>query len=99
MKNKKKHILVLAAGSVGRRHLRNFASLGCDVSAMDPREDRLKEAENEVKLVHKFKNAEESLSTPDKFDGAVVASPSKFHFSSTLVLLKAGLPVLLEKPL
>jgi len=99
MKNEKKHILVLAAGSVGRRHLRNFASLGCEVSAMDPREDRLKEAENEVRLVHKFKSVEEALSAPDKFEGAVVASPTKFHISQTSTLLKAGLPVLLEKPL
>src|SRR3989338_7080757 len=99
MKNKKKHILVLAAGSVGRRHLRNFASLGCDVSAMDPREDRLKEANGEVKLVYKFKSVEEALSTPGKFDGAVVASPTKFHISQTMALLKAGLPVLLENPL
>ena len=35
-----RHILIIGAGSVGRRHARNLASLGCRISAMDPRAER-----------------------------------------------------------
>ena len=57
----RKHILSLGAGSVGRRHLRNFTELGCKVSAMDPRSDRLDEAAAEVSLQHRFTTLEEAL--------------------------------------
>ena len=33
------HILILGAGSAGKRHARNLRALGCRVSAFDPRED------------------------------------------------------------
>jgi predicted dehydrogenase len=95
---KSKHILVLGSGSVGKRHLMNFASLGCRTSAMDPRGDRLAEAANATKLEGRYVNLEEALKRAGDFDGAVVASPPKFHCEQCLALAKAGLPILLEKP-
>jgi predicted dehydrogenase len=42
------HVLVIGAGSVGRRHATNLAALGCRISAVDPREDRLIELADAV---------------------------------------------------
>lgn len=94
-----KHILVLGAGSVGKRHLRNFAELGCRVSAMDPRSDRLHEAQNEVSLSKRFGSVDEISDHWREFDGVVIGSPPKFHVDQCIAVAKAGLPILLEKPL
>lgn len=95
----KKHILILGSGSVGKRHMKNFASLDCEISAMDPRKDRMEEAGKEIDIKNKFLTSEEALKSGQKFDAAVVASPPKFHIDQTIELLKNDLPVLLEKPL
>jgi len=50
----RKHVLVIGAGSVGKRHLRNFSQLGCAVSAFDQRPEPVDEAANEVGLVRRF---------------------------------------------
>ncbi len=94
----KKHILVVGAGSVGKRHLCNFAALGCDVSAMDPRQDRLIEAAGQVSLLKKYTSLEEALNAKAHYDGVVIASPPKFHVEQCIETVRKGLPVLLEKP-
>lgn len=93
-----KHILVLGSGSVGRRHLSNLANLGCMTSAMDPRADRLAEAAGAVTLEGRYLTVAEALKHAGGFDGAVVASPPNVHCEQCLALAKAGLPILLEKP-
>jgi len=75
----KRHILVLGAGSVGKRQLNNFVELGCVLSAMDPREDRLNEASKEVNLEMSFNNLEDALENVHPFDGVVIGSPPKYH--------------------
>ena len=92
------HILVLGAGSVGRRHAKNFHSLGCRVSCMDPRPDRLDQAGMEVPLAHRFADLSEALKKEDEFAGVAVCSPPKFHVEQSLAALDRKLPVLLEKP-
>ncbi len=93
-----RHFLIVGAGSVGKRHLRNFSSLGCLVSAMDPRPDRLAEAAGVVRLVRSFSDFEAALSQPSLFSGVVICSPPKFHVSQSLAAIERGLPVFLEKP-
>ena len=94
----KRHILVLGAGSVGKRHLNNFAELGCVLSAMDPREDRLNEASKEVNLEMSFSNLEDALESVHSFDGVVIGSPPKYHVQQCVEFAKKGIPMLLEKP-
>ncbi len=95
----RKHILIIGTGSAGKRHARNFHSLGCLVSCMDPRQDRLDEfAGEEMKLTSFYTNLEDAFSTAGKFDGVVVASPPSFHVDQSIAALERGLPVLLEKP-
>ena len=92
------HILIVGSGSVGRRHAHNFRALGCEISCMDPRPDRLKQAGSEVPIQYQFTSLESALTHARKFTGVVVCSPPRFHVDQSLALLDAGLPVLLEKP-
>ena len=94
----KKHILVVGAGSVGKRHMKNLVSLGADVSAVDPRNDRLVEAAEEITLQSSFETINKALKSGEKFDGVVVGSPTKYHVEQCEAVIKAGVSVLLEKP-
>jgi predicted dehydrogenase len=91
------HILIIGSGSVGKRHARNLAALGCRISCVDPREDRRREFAAETPVVAAFDSAEAALAAGG-LDGVVVASPTLYHPANTLAALAAGLPVLLEKP-
>jgi predicted dehydrogenase len=92
------HILILGGGSVGRRHARNLYALGCQVSCMDPRRDRLEQAGSEVPVKHQFGSLETALARAEEFTGVAVCSPPKFHVEQSQAALQLGLPVLLEKP-
>lgn len=93
------HVLIIGAGSAGKRHLRNMGELGCRISIMDPRSDRLDEAgEQGHPVIGRFSTLGEALSEGVDYDGAVVASPPKFHVDQTTDCLEAGIPTLLEKP-
>jgi predicted dehydrogenase len=94
----KHHILIVGSGSVGRRHAQNFNSLGCDVSCVDPKEDRCSQMATELSLKGHFGTLQAALETAEKFTGVAVCSPPKFHVEQSVLALDAGLPVLLEKP-
>jgi predicted dehydrogenase len=94
----KHHILVIGSGSVGRRHARNFHHLGCVVSCMDLRRDRLDQVASEVPIKYGFSNLEECMEKATVFTGVAVCSPPKFHVAQTMRALDVGLPVFLEKP-
>ncbi len=91
------HVLILGSGSVGKRHARNLASLGCRISCVDPREERRKELAAETPVIGSYPTIEDALSIGG-LDGVVVGSPTAFHPAQTISALEAGLPVLLEKP-
>jgi len=93
-----KHILVIGAGSVGKRHLQNFSALGCAISAIDPRADRLDEARRTLSLVHAFSDLESALAQAQTFSGVVICSPPNAHVEQAKAALQAGLPIYLEKP-
>jgi predicted dehydrogenase len=92
------HLLIVGAGSVGKRHLKNFVGLGCRVSAIDPRPDRLQEAENTAPLEARFPTLEDALNSHHRYEGLVICSPPKFHVEAANVGLDLELPVFLEKP-
>ena len=91
------HVLVVGAGSAGQRHARNLAQLGCRISAVDPREDRLAEISREVAVDTGHRHLPEALCNID-VGAVVIASPTAFHVDQALAALDADLPVLLEKP-
>ena len=90
-----KHILIIGTGSAGKRHARNFQTLGCSISCMDPRRDRLEDLAGEgIKATSVFTNLEDALGSRDgAFDAVVVASPPLFHVDQCLAALERGLPV------
>ena len=94
-----KHLLIVGAGSVGKRHLRNLAALGAEVSALDPRADRLDEAQAETPLRLTFQDLGAALKQRAAFSGAVICSPPSAHVDQSIACLQAGLPLLIEKPL
>ena len=91
------HILVVGTGSVGKRHARNLAALGCTISVCDPRSDRRQELNDELSVAGSFRDIDEALKSGG-FDGAAICSPTAFHSAQTQTVLGAGAPVLLEKP-
>jgi predicted dehydrogenase len=94
-----KHLLIVGTGSVGKRHARNLSDLGCIVSCVDPRRDRLDDIAGEgVRLKSVFTSLEEAFAAEETFDGVVVGSPPSFHLDQSIAALKRGKPVLLEKP-
>jgi len=93
-----KHILVLGTGSAGKRHANNLARLGCKISCMDPREDRIDEAKTQIDLKGAYTSIEDAFQSPEKIDGVVVTSPPIFHVEQSIMALEKGIPVLLEKP-
>jgi predicted dehydrogenase len=94
-----KHILILGTGSVGKRHAINLSSLGCTISCMDTRSDRLEEVKQEIDVVGTYRSIEEAFSDSlKKYDGVVVASPPVFHVDQSIAVLEHEIPVLLEKP-
>lgn len=93
-----RHLLIVGAGSVGRRHARNFRMLGCRLSAVDPRTDRLSEAAAEGPLERTYADFEHALSDVSSLAGVVICSPPKFHVTDARRALEAGVPVYLEKP-
>jgi predicted dehydrogenase len=91
-------VLVVGAGSVGKRHAKNLISCGCEVSVVDPREDR--RAECQEFSIAQFESLEEAGSIGLKqWDAAVVASPPHVHIEQARVLLEHDIPTLMEKPL
>jgi len=97
--NSKRHILVLGAGSAGKRHARNFRELGCQVSVFDPRQDRVDEAADEGPLTKGSTNLDEALGAAE-YDGFVIASPPTFHVDQILAIRDRTTNwILSEKPL
>lgn len=92
------HILVIGSGSVGKRHAQNLQQLGCRISCVDPRADRLEDMTAAgIALSGSWQTLDQAL-TAASFDGAVVASPTSFHVQQSMACLERGIPVLLEKP-
>ena len=92
-------LLIIGAGSVGKRHLKNFAQLGCEAAVVDPRADRREEAVRLVPGVDAFANLEEALRGASPPAAAVICSPPSYHVDQTTRLVQQKIPVFLEKPM
>lgn len=90
-------VLVVGCGSIGRRHLRNLKSLGVPTRlAVDPREDRRRQAATEAGAVG-FETLEEALDW--KPTAVIVATPSALHVPVALKAARQGCHLFVEKPL
>jgi len=85
-------VLVLGAGSIGRRHAANLLELGADVTLFDPDADR-------AASVPGVRPAVGDLDALPPFEGVVVASPTSLHADQAAWALPRSGSVLVEKPL
>jgi predicted dehydrogenase len=95
-------ILVLGAGSIGKRHIRNLLASGVPadrVFVVEPREDRRGEvAALGIPTANFFTDRDTALNHR-RYDGAIVATPTVFHYADARAIATAGIHVMIEKPL
>lgn len=92
------HILVVGAGSVGKRHARNLSMLGCKISCVDLEIQRVQDLAEEIEIIGKFDSIGSAFLFDQVYDGAVIASPTGSHSEVLHQLVNFNLPILLEKP-
>lgn len=85
-------VVVIGAGSIGRRHARNLAVLGAKVDVMDPQADRADDVEGATATPF-------DLDALGAYEGVVIASPTIFHREQVEHTARLGVPMLVEKPL
>lgn len=92
------HILIIGAGSIGERHIRNFLRIGgvrCSVAETNTViRDRIAADYPLQGAYEDYRDA--SLSD---FDGIVICVPTNLHINIAQSMVEAGANVLLEKPL
>lgn len=90
-------VLVVGAGSIGRRHIRNLRSLGCEeIVVCRSRTEGSAELEAEfgVRCVY---DLEEALM--EGVDGCVIANHTSMHVRTAITCVEHGCHLLIEKPL
>jgi predicted dehydrogenase len=91
------NLLVIGAGSIGRRHARNLKNLGAKVSLFDVNADLLHttcKTEGYIPCTNL-----ESILKEEKPDAALVCTPSHLHIPVAQQMVQAGIDVFIEKPL
>ena len=92
--------ICIGAGSIGKRHIRNLVSIGVspsDITAVDPREDRLQEVTN-IGVSATYLSLETAL-VSRSFDAGIICSPTNLHIAQGIKLAEKGIHILMEKPL
>ncbi len=91
-------IAMVGCGGIAQRHLITIREAGDElVAAVDPKLDNAQRAASEYGG-QAFSGVEEMLGVLQP-DAAVIASPPNVHLENASALLRAGVPVLLEKPI
>lgn len=91
------HMAVVGVGSLGQHHAAKLANLSdVDlVGVVDPNEQTGREVADRVST-RWFRSLED---LPQRLDGAIIASPTRFHRDAADHFLSNGIPTLVEKPL
>src|SRR2546428_815408 len=91
--------VVIGAGSIGQRHLKNLLALGHDVVAvLDPSEDRRAEVRR-VAPAQCLTTGDDGEASGCGAEGAVICSPTARHLDRARAALARGWHVFVEKPL
>ncbi len=91
------NLLVIGAGSIGRRHARNLKSLGAKVFLFDVNTELLNttcETEGYIACTNL-----ENLIKAEKLDAALVCTPNHLHIPVAHQMVQAGIDIFIEKPL
>jgi len=92
------NILVIGCGSMGYRHAMNASLLGHDVVGVDPSTSRLDKLIMAVNAKSVFHSLKDALSI-EHYDAAIISAPTSLHYAFSIELIRAGIPVFVEKPL
>jgi predicted dehydrogenase len=95
--SQKTHILVIGAGSIGKRHAANLISLGASVDISDVDANLLHRVCNEIGC-NQVSNLDYALNHGE-YDGAIVCTPNHLHIPVALKVAEAGINLFIEKPL
>lgn len=92
------NFLIIGAGSIGQRHLRNFLRIDgvrCSIAEVDDANCEKVAAAHSVDTAYAdYRDADLAA-----FDGVVICAPSHLHVPIALDVVSAGTHVLTEKPL
>lgn len=91
-------LLVVGCGSIGKRHLGNFATLGVEhLGAVDPREDRRAEVTEKLGVQATYASVDEALA--EGYDAVLIGTPTALHTPIAEKAIASGAHVLVEKPI
>lgn len=91
-------ILVIGAGSIGRRHINNLNNLGYeDMDVVDISDANLNYAKKNFKIKKTFNSFKDALSSKS-YDVAFILTPPVYHISMALELAREGIDLFIEKP-
>ena len=89
--------LVVGGGSIGKRHLKNLATLGVAQLALAEVRPELREQVGQELGVEKFATLEDGLNWGPQF--VVIATPPHRHIEQALLVAEAGVDLFIEKPM
>ncbi len=89
--------LVVGFGSIGRRHLENLITLDIDQLSICEIDPKLRAAASEQFGLKTFGDLNSAIDWHPQF--AIVATPPHLHVEQCLLLARAGIDFLVEKPL
>lgn len=92
-------IIVVGAGSIGQRHLRNLLALGHDVVAVFEPGDARRDEVRRVAPARCLVTGDERAVFERDADAAVICSPTHCHLDQALAAVRRGWHVFVEKPL
>lgn len=92
-----KKICVVGGGRWGRNHIRTLSELGMLSAIVETDAERVKSYKAEYPDVECTTDLEQAIEA--RYDGYTVAVPAEWHYEVGSRLLKAGLNVMMEKPM
>lgn len=100
------NVLILGLGSIGQRHLRNLRSLDKKIKFFSLRRkystpflnNKNQPKKGDLESLYKIKNFK-NFKEIKNIDVAFICTPSKFHVSEAIKLLKKDINLFIEKPL
>ncbi len=97
--SKKHSVLIVGVGSIGERHLRCFEATGrADVGLAEVNPTLRATVADRYKTKRVYDSLDAALAA-GAWDMALIATPAQFHIAQATQCVKAGLNVLIEKPL
>lgn len=95
---KKKKLLIVGIGSIGKRHAACFAKLNCNIDIADISKSRIEEAKNKIQFENYYLDYNKALNTT-KYDAVLICTPPHLHLEIAKKTIKKKINLFIEKPL